>query len=118
MGWLTSLIGARWFPFAAIGLMASVGIVFGWGYMKGYGSAEETYFVEMNRALANQMKDLLTQKELEIKLVLRAEQRKHNVSKKIAAVPKPANSCDMSDECLRWYDDILRASSSDRPGTD
>jgi len=111
-------MGARWLPYVAIGVVAWTGVVSGYAYFKGYSSAEETYFVEMNKALANQLASLLTQKELEIKLVLRAERRKHNVSKQIAAVKKPAAACDMSDECLQWYDDILRASSSDRPGTD
>ena len=118
MGWLRAFIGAPWLPYAVIGAAVWTAGVSGYAYFKGYSSAEETYFVEMNKALANQLKDLLSQKELEIKLALQAEQRKHNVSKKVAAVPKPTVGCELPVQCVQWYDNILRASATSRPSTD
>jgi len=118
MGWLRAIAGARWFPYALIGVVTFALSVFGYGYLKGYDKAETVYLEQMNKALEQQMKRLLAQKELEIKLALRSAQRKYNVAKEIASVPQPAVSCDMPPACVQWFDAILRASSSDRPSPD
>lgn len=115
---MRAIIGARWFPYVLIGLGIFVTSVFGYGYLKGYNKAETVYLEQMNEALARQMKQLLAQKEREIKLALRSAQRKNDVAKEIANVPQPAVSCDLPPACLRWFDDVLRASAPDRPRPD
>jgi hypothetical protein len=118
MGWVRGLIGARWFPYVAIGLVVGVGAIFAYGYMQGYSSAEEKWSYDLNQALERQMHEMLEQKELEIKLALRAEAQKHDLARRIANVARPDGRCDMSDECLQWFDNILRATTTDRPKPD
>ena len=110
--WITRLVGASWFPYALIGGVAAVGIVFGLGYLKGYNKAEQTGLKVMNKALAEQLVEVLAQKELELRLAVQAEAKKHDIAKKISMVPKPASSCVLEPECLRWYDNILRAATT------
>jgi hypothetical protein len=114
MGWVRMAMGARWFPYALIGIPLLVSIVFGWGYFKGYGSASEKSAIALNKALAEQLVEVLAQKELELRLAVRAEAKKHAIAKKISQVPKPTASCELKPVCLQWYDNILRASTTDR----
>ena len=86
--------------------------------MKGYNSAEDVYTLKMNKALEKQLSELLEQKQLEIKLALASEAKKYEIRRKIALVPHPAGTCDISDECLQWFDDIVQAAAPDRPSTD
>lgn len=118
MGWLRTIAGARWFPYVLIGVASIALTVFGWGYMKGYDKAETVYLEQMNKALEQQMKQLLAQKQLEIRLALRSEARKHDVARKAAVIKKPSVSCDLPPACVQWYDNILRATATDRPSPD
>jgi len=97
---------------------SSVVIVFGWGYLKGYGSAEQAYQKEMNKALARQMETMLAQKELEIQLALEGEAEKYDIIKKINEVPEPTDKCSLEPNSLQWFDDILRAARTDSTSTD
>ena len=115
MGFIKTLIGARWFPYVLVGLMATAGVIFGYGYMKGYNEAEETYLARINEALERQLKEVLKQKDYEMKLALAGERKKNEISSKVHRVNRPTNSCELTPECLRWYDDVLSASTADRP---
>lgn len=95
-----------------IGTVAVAGAVFGYGYMKGYNKAETVYLEEMNQALARQLKEILKQKDFEIKLALAGEREKNAITNRVNSVHTPAVSCDLPPACLQWYDDILRATGT------
>lgn len=116
--WLRGIFAARWFPYALIGLVTFVGIVFGYGYLKGYNKAETVYLTQLNEALERQMKVLVAQKQREIRLALLAEEKKHNVGKRVAAVPQPAISCELPPACVQWFDAVLHASTAHRRSPD
>jgi hypothetical protein len=112
------MIGARWFLYALIGAVSTVLIVFGWGYMKGYNSAEATYQRSMNKALQEQYEQMMAQSQREKALALKALEKKYALRKKISAVPKPVDSCELPTSCLQWYDDIVRAAAPSGSGAD
>lgn len=115
MGFIKAIIGARWFPYVLIGIVTAAGVTFGYGYMKGYNNAEAVYLTQMNKALERQLKEVLKQKDYELRLALQGERKKHAIQAKVDKVVRPSNSCELTPECLRWYDDVLSASSTDRP---
>lgn len=118
MGWMKTLLGARWFPYVVIGSITAAGVVYGWGYLKGYGTAEQQYQQEMNRALQAQYDRLIQQAEVERKLALEQLEKKYAIQQKVSDVRPSRDSCDLPPDCLRWYDDILRAASSGPLGID
>jgi hypothetical protein len=118
MVWLKAVLGARWFPYVLIGSVTAVTAVFGYGYMKGYNSAEVSYQEAMNEALKSQYARMLTQSETERKLALKAQRRKYEIRSNVNSVSTPSTDCTLPYECVQWYDDILRAADSHSEGTD
>lgn len=113
MIWLKGVLGARWFPYVLIGAATIATGVFGWGYMKGYSRAESTYQQEMNKALERQLKRVMSQKGREIALALKGAEEKNEVVYRVREVVRPSTSCELPPKCVQWYDDILRATTSD-----
>jgi hypothetical protein len=111
------LMGARWTPYIVGGAVVFAGVVYGWGYLKGYNSAEETYLAEMNRALAEQFETLAAQKELEKKLALEALEAKYELQTQINKVERPDGQCHLSTDCVLWFNDVLRATTANLRGT-
>lgn len=116
MLWVKGLIGARWFPYVAIGVVSSAGIVFGWGYMKGYSKAEITYQEAMNEALASQLKRLSTIHAQDMATAAQKMERINNVRDRIKDVLRP--DCTIPVECLRAFNDGVRATGSHTEGAD
>jgi hypothetical protein len=116
MGWRRGIIGARWFLPVLIGLTAAVAVVFGWGYMKGYNNAEQTYQEAMNKALADQLERLTSIHTRDIQNLSRTQERTSNVKWRIKEVYRP--SCDLSPECLRAFNDGVRATGTHPIGVD
>ena len=114
--WLRTLIGARWFPYVLIGAVSSALIVFGWGYMKGYNSAEKTYQEAMNEALSDQLKRLTTIHAKDMATASKKQERVNNVRIRIKDVARP--KCELSPECLRAFNDGVRASGANPTGVD
>lgn len=116
--WLRTLIGARWFPYVLIGAASIALIVFGWGYMKGFDSAEDKYQKAMNKALKEQYEKMVAQADQERKIALDTQRRKYAIKDRVSQVPAPSSSCQLKPECLQWFDDILRAANADTAGAD
>lgn len=116
MGWLRKIIGARWFPYVLIGAASIVLIAYGWGYMKGYGKAEVTYQKAMNDALENQLERLSSVFAKDMQTLSRTQERSNNVRWRIKEVYRP--SCELSPECLRAFNDGVRATGTHPAGVD
>lgn len=116
MGWMRAVLGARWFPYAAIAVVVTLTGVFGYGYMKGYGSAEKTYQEAMNKALADQLERLTTIHAKDMATAARQQTRVNNVRLRIKDVERP--DCVLSPECLRAFNDGVRASGANPKGVD
>lgn len=110
--WVKGIVGARWFPYIAVGVIATVGIVFGWGYSKGYNKAEDVYLKQMNKALAEQFKRLAAQKDLEQKLALEAMEAKYEMERAVREVERPDDECRLSPPCVHWLNDVMRATTA------
>lgn len=116
MGWLRAVIGARWFPYVLIGSIGVVASVFGWGYLKGYNSAEQTYQQAMNKALADQLERLTTIYTRDLATATKKQERVTNVKWRIKDVFRP--NCELSPECLRAFNDGVRATGTNPIGVD
>lgn len=116
MAWLKTMISARWFPYVAIGAVSIALTVFGWGYMKGYGSAERTYQEAMTKALANQLARLTAIHSKDMATAIKKQTRVGNVRMRIKDVHRPP--CSLSPECLRAFNDGVRASGTNPTGVD
>ena len=116
MGWLKGNLGARWFLPVLIGLTAVVTIVFGWGYLKGYNSAEVKYTQAMNKALTEQLARLTTIHTKDLATATKKQEVVNNVKWRIRDVFRP--DCSISPECLRAFNDGVRASGTNTDGVD
>lgn len=112
MLWLRGIATARWFPYVAIGVVATAATVFGWGYSKGYNKAEDVYLTEMNKALAKQFARLAAQKDIEQKLALEAMEAKYEMERAVREVERPDDQCSLSAPCVHWLNDVLRATTA------
>lgn len=121
MTWLTrikAVLGARWFlPVLTLALSVVIG-AFGWGWSKGYDTAETRHQAQLSAALESQLEQERKRSARELELAVKTERAKHEAQRKINAVPRPAVSCDLPAECVQWYDDILQAAGADIDGTD
>ena len=114
--WLRGILAARWFPYAAIAVVVTVTGVFGYGYMKGYNSAEKTYQEAMNEALAEQLKRLTTIHAKDMATAAKQQMRVSNVKMRIKDVARP--DCVLTPECLRAFNDGVRATGVSAEGVD
>ena len=111
--WIMGLARTRWVPFALIGIGLVAAAVFGAGYFEGYNKAEEQYQAEMNKALKDQYDKMLAQSERERKIAIKLQRGMYDIWKNVDAVQAPTSGCQLSPDGVQWYDDVLRASSSD-----
>ena len=114
MGWLRGLIGARWFLPVLIGFTGAVAIVFGWGYMKGYDTAEDKYLTEMNKAMKAQYVQLQKKWQTRMTLAVREAERTHNVRRRISEIRVPI-ACVIPDACLHAFNDGVLATGAYTP---
>lgn len=111
---IRAIFSTRWLVPVLVGVTATLGGVFVYGYMTGYDRAEDLYQRRMNESLAAQYERLLAMKENEERLAIEVLEERYGVQQRVNEVPQPAaDSCTLSDECMQWYDDILRASTTD-----
>lgn len=111
MIWIRSLIGARWFPFALLGIPAVVGVVFGWGYLKGSHNAEMAAQERLNKALAIQA-EMLKQAHSRQIAALEAKSRREREARRIDDIPRPdIELCDAGGEWLHAVQDAVRMSN-------
>lgn len=110
------IIGARWFPYVLIGSLTAVGLAYGWGYLKGYDKAEDKMMLEMNKALESQMERLMTRYARQMKLAIDNAEKKHEIRKRVDNVKRPSISCELSPQCVQWYDDVMREARAGRSG--
>jgi len=114
MGWLKNLIGARWFLPALIGSIGVAVVVFGWGYMRGYDTAEDKYLVEMNKAMKAQYEQLAKKWQTRMTLAVREAERTHNVRRRISEIRVP-DACIIPDACLHAFNDGVLATGAYTP---
>lgn len=108
---IRTLIGARWFPYALVGIPVVVGVVFGWGYMKGSHSAEMAAQERLNKALALQAEELKQAHSRQI-AALQAKNRRERDAQRIDEIPRPDIAlCDAGDEWLHAVQDAVRVSN-------
>lgn len=113
LGGIRGIAAARWFPYVLIGWASSVLGASGWAYMKGYDNAETQYQALMSSSLERQVRREREQSALELRLAIKNERERHAVQQRINAVRRPAVSCELPAECVRWYDNVLRAAEGD-----
>ena len=118
MGWLRLVAGARWFPYALIGIVVVAGGVSGWAYMKGYANAEKHYLKVMNKAMKEQYDAMMVLSKKDIETVIRKEARRSQVARSVRDVQIPASGCTVTPECLRAFNDGVRAAATDTPRAD
>ena len=108
---IRTLIGARWFPYALIGIPVVVAVVFGWGYMKGSHSAEMAAQERLNKALALQAEELKQAHSRQI-AALQAKNRRERDAQRIDEIPRPdIELCDAGGEWLHAVQDAVRVSN-------
>ena len=108
---IRALIGARWFPYALIGIPVVVAVVFGWGYMKGSHSAEMAAQERLNKALALQAEELKQAHSRQI-AALQAKNRRERDAQRIDDIPRPdIELCDAGGEWLHAVQDAVRVSN-------
>lgn len=105
------VIGARWFPYVLIGVVLTALTVFGWGYMKGYGTAETEYLAEMNRAMQAQYEQLEKKWQTQMNLAVREAERSQNVRRRISEIRIPV-TCVIPDACLHAFNDAVLATGT------
>ena len=115
---IADLLKARWVLPVLLSVVGLVGAAIGWGWLRGYESAEENYLQQLNTSLASQIRRERARSEMELKLVIKNEREKNEAQERIDAVSNPAVSCALPTECVQWYDDILRAGQGDIGGVD
>lgn len=118
MGWLRLVAGARWLPYALIGTVAVVVGVSGWSYLKGYASAEKHYLKVMNKAMKEQYDAMVIMSKKDITTAIRKEARRSQVARSVRDVQRPINGCAVSAECLRAFNDGVRAAATDTARAD
>lgn len=117
MMWIKSLIGARWFPYALIGIPAVVAALFGWGYLKGYNTAEASVQARIDSALLRQREEMIALQAKDLATVVRAEIHKSEVNRRVDEIQRPTVSTgDLGPDWLRAYTDGVRAANAG-PGT-
>lgn len=113
---MLAFLKARWFPYVAIAGVAGGLVVFGWGYLKGYDSAEDKYLKEMNEALEAQKKRLIEIHQKDMANALKKQTRVSNVRSRIQDVHRP--ECHLTPECLRAFNDGVLATGTNPPRVD
>lgn len=115
--WLSRLIGATWFRAALIGsVVVAFGLVLGWSYGKGYDAAEDKYQKAMTAALEDQLERLTTIHQKDMRTAAKQQTKVTNVKWRIKDVFRP--DCQLSTECVRAFNDGVRASGTNTPGVD
>lgn len=115
LGGARSMIGASWFPYVAIGISAVS--VFGFGYMKGYGSAETKMQAKINTALEVQLKEMKAIAKRDTEAALKTAEKEWRVGHDMDQIifPDIAPHCYESlAEWMRAFNDGVRAAD---PGT-
>jgi len=112
-GFVAGLARASWFPYVMLGAIALGSAIWGHGRITGYSSGQADTMVAMNSALVAQYQRMTALIINEGTQALEAEREKNAINHQIMAVP--ANSCVVSDECVQFYDNVLRASTTTLP---
>lgn len=116
MGWLSTLLRANWFPYVAIGFSVVVAAASGWGYMKGYSSAEKKFQGVVNKALKVQMKENQALAKKDLSTLDKSLKREQEVEKAIDDVVLPEISPDCTASFAEWmqsFNDAVRATNGD-----
>jgi len=103
MNLIKSLFSASWFPYAVIGI--SVISVFGFGYMRGYGSAKEMMQAKINTALEVQLKEFKALAKKDTAEALKAAEREWRVGHDMDQIVFP----DIDPHCHESLHDWMRA---------
>lgn len=114
---LWSTLGVKGSLFALLGLGLTVGGVYGWGYFSGYQSYKDKAQSLREAILQKQREEDHETHRREIKLALTKQRADYERQAKIRAIKRPDGSCELSDDSLRWIDDILGAATTDLGGT-
>lgn len=120
MAWIKMMIGARWFPYALIGGVSTVLIVYGWGYIKGSHAAELRMTEQMNKALASQLKLERETARKDLLAVTISMNRVGEIKRRVEDIERPITvPCpDLGADWLRAFNDGLRAANTDTGTTD
>ena len=116
---IRTLIAARWFPYALIGIPVVVAVVFGWGYLKGYDKAETAMLEKMNEALSDQLATMQKIHRSDLVALQRATLKKSEVSQRVDDIQRPAGpAVALGPDWLRAYNDGVRAANAGSRATD
>lgn len=120
MAWLKKMIGARWFPYAAIGVVSIVLTAFGWGYMRGSLATELRMTEQMNKALSAQLKRERETARKDLVAVTNSLNRVQEVKRRVADIERPTNlpCADLGADWLRAFNDGVRAANTNTEATD
>lgn len=121
ISWIKNLAGASWFPYVAIGFTVVVAAATGYGYMKGYASAESKMKDQINKALKIQMKEnqRLSQQDLKtVEKTIHAEQEIEDAIDEIV-IPEIDPKCTAAfTEWMQSFNDAVRSTNAHTESVD
>ena len=109
---LTKILGSKWLPYVAGGVLALALVVciYGYGHMKGSESTELKYLGLMNVALERQMKRNQAVAKADLVAVTVSATRRASLVETIRTITLPAPDVECSDPVwLHAYNDGVRA---------
>lgn len=114
MAWLKTMIGAKWFPYVAIGVVLSALTAYGYGYIKGGHAMEVKMTERMNQALALQLKQERETARKDLVAVTNSINRVQEVRRRVADIERPTNlPCpDLGADWVRAFNDGVRAANT------
>lgn len=104
--------------FAAGGLVAIVGGVYGVGRLHGYQSYKEKAQSLREAALLHQREEDRKKFDREITLAINKERAKNELANRIRGVLPADTLCELPPDGVRWIDDVLGAATANIPGAD
>lgn len=114
LGALGKVTGVSWFPYAVIGI--SVLGVFGFGYMKGYGSAKEKMQASINEALEVQLAEMKAIAQKDTAAALKTAENEWSVTHDMGQIVFPNIRPDCTESLNDWmraFNDGVRAADPD-----
>jgi len=94
--------------------VATVVVLCGWCYLKGYNAANAKDMEALNNALSEQLHWERERSSLETRLAVEGAREQARVRAEIIAVRPSGDDCSLPNDCLRWIDDTVSAAQAYR----
>ena len=118
VGWILNVLRVPWLPWVTAGAVALLAVAYGSGYMKGSHSKEKEMTRKMNAALAEQYEQMQAQHKKDTANLIRTQTKKEDVKNALKVLPRPADGCTVSDECMLLFNNGVRIFNSSTQGVD